>query len=134
MLKRTCSVFLLVIILVTAVGTVFAIEQFPGADRDIPGFSLNASTSMKSGNIYANGEVTTALNGYTIKVTPVLQKKTSSGWTKVNTTSGGSGKSAYAYCKYAPGTYRAKVSCTVTNNATQEKFTLTTVYSKAKDY
>ncbi len=134
MLKKTCSVLLLIVILVTAVGTVYAIEQFPVVLRSWGGFSVNASVSSKRGKIYANGEITNVPEGYTVSVKPVLQKKTSTGWTTVKTKTSGSGQSVSAYANYAKGTYRAKVTCTMTNADKTETQTTKPLYSKEKTF
>ena len=134
MLKKTCSVLLLIAILVAAVGTVYAIEQFPDALRGWGGFSVNASVTTKSGKIYANGEITNVPDGYTVKVKPVLQKKTSTGWTTVKTKTSGSGQSVCAYADYAKGTYRAKVTCTLTKTDNTDTQTTKPLYSKEKTF
>ena len=112
MLKKICSVLLLVTILATVISTVFAIEQFPDATRDIPGVSMNVSIK-KNGNKIKGSAGVTNLNGGSVKMTVQVQKKTGSKWTKVKGKSGGD--ETYVEADYAKGTYRTYVEWTYTD-------------------
>ena len=130
MLKKTCSVLLLAVILFTAVSAAFAIEEFPGSTRDIGGYTL-AVQVKKVGNEIRGCASVQYVGDATISMTVKLQKKSDGKWSTVSTKSGG--RETYARCDYAKGTYRVRVDWSV-KDSTGKVYKMTTKTSKEKTF
>ena len=130
MLKKTCSVLLLAVILFTAVSAAFAIEEFASGIRDIGGYTLTVGV-VKSGNQIKGAGSVNNVGDATISMTVRLQKKSGDTWSTIKKKTGG--RETIVTCDYAKGTYRVSVDWSV-KDSTGKVYKMTTKTSKEKTF